>query len=164
MVAGLSFQVASLAIFIGLCGDFAWRVCKDRKSRPLELSQILPCSSFRFHTFLYSESHASIANYRSTPLTCYVPSALALATLCIFIRSCFRVAELRGGFNGALANQQVTFMILEGAMIVIACIALTMAHPGLVFGKAYKAVKTNTSGNEVDLVGAERTTSVAKPA
>ena len=56
------------------------------------------------------------------------------ATLAIFIRSCFRVAELREGFDGKLANQQVTFMILEGAMVAIASIALTVAHPGLIFG------------------------------
>ena len=57
-----------------------------------------------------------------------------IATLTIFIRSCFRVAELQQGFDGKLANQQVSFMILEGAMTAIASIALTVAHPGLLFG------------------------------
>ncbi len=59
--------------------------------------------------------------------------ALALATLTIFVRSVFRCAELRGGFKGKLAQQQVTFMILEGAMIVIAVGLLTIWHPGWVF-------------------------------
>ena len=68
---------------------------------------------------------------------------LALATLCIYIRSCFRVAELQGGFGGTLANQEVTFMILEGGMIAIASIALTVGHPGLVFGKSWKAANVN---------------------
>lgn len=63
--------------------------------------------------------------------------ALGLATLTIFIRSCFRVAELSQGFNGKLANDQVTFMVLEGMMVSIACIALTVAHPGLIFGKSW---------------------------
>ena len=71
-----------------------------------------------------------------TSLTwCLIP-ALVVATLCIFIRSCFRVAELQGGFDSALANQQITYMILEGAMIIIATTALTVGHPGLVFGKS----------------------------
>ena len=60
--------------------------------------------------------------------------ALIIATIAIFIRSCFRVAELKGGFGGKLANQEVTFMILEGAMVAIASLALTIAHPGLIFG------------------------------
>lgn len=61
--------------------------------------------------------------------------ALALATICIFVRSVFRVAELSAGFGGKLANDEVTYMILEGAMIVIASVTLTIMHPGIGFGK-----------------------------
>jgi hypothetical protein len=39
-----------------------------------------------------------------------------------------------------LANDEVLYMILEGAMIVIASTALTVMHPGIGFGKeAWKA-------------------------
>lgn len=61
--------------------------------------------------------------------------AIALATLGIYIRSIFRVAELQEGFDGRLANDEVTFMVLEGAMIAIACIVLTALHPGFIFGR-----------------------------
>jgi hypothetical protein len=64
--------------------------------------------------------------------------ALAFATLFIFIRSCFRVAELSSGFASALANDQVTFMVLEGAMIVLASLALTVFHPGRCFDGGWK--------------------------
>ena len=74
--------------------------------------------------------------------------ALGLATLTIYIRSCFRVAELQGGFNGTLANEEVPFMILEGAMVVIAAISLTVAHPGLIFGKSWGAGNVINGGNE----------------
>ena len=30
MIAGLASQVASLVVFMALCGDFAWRVSKAR--------------------------------------------------------------------------------------------------------------------------------------
>lgn len=43
------------------------------------------------------------------------------------------MAELKQGFNGALANQQVSFMILEGAMIILAITPLTLLHPGVAF-------------------------------
>ena len=46
------------------------------------------------------------------------------------------MAELQGGFDSYLANEQITYMIWEGAMIVIATTALTVGHPGLVFGKS----------------------------
>jgi len=64
--------------------------------------------------------------------------ALALATVCILIRSIFRVAELSEGFNGPLANQQVTFMVLEGAMVVFAAVSITIFHPGLAMQGAWK--------------------------
>lgn len=63
--------------------------------------------------------------------------------MCIFVRSVFRVAELSEGFGGKLANQQVTFMILEGAMIVVACVCLTGSQPGLVFGTLWKEMGFN---------------------
>ena len=59
--------------------------------------------------------------------------ALAFATLFILIRSCFRVAELSGGFGSALANDEVTFMVLEGGMVISATLALTILHPGKAF-------------------------------
>lgn len=64
---------------------------------------------------------------------------LGTATLVIFIRSVFRVAELSGGFHGPLANNQVSFMILEGAMVCIACLSLTILHPGMCFQGEWRA-------------------------
>jgi hypothetical protein len=59
-----------------------------------------------------------------------------LATVCIYIRSIFRVAELSGGFNGYLANNEIIFTVIEGAMIFIAAICLsTIGHPGIGFQK-----------------------------
>lgn len=37
-----------------------------------------------------------------------------------------------------MANQEVTFMLLEGAMVSIAALALTLAHPGFVFKRFWK--------------------------
>ena len=113
MVAGVAWQVFSLALFSATCLDFAGRVRKTSRS------QLNPAftefrESAKFKLFLFS---------------------LATATLTIFTRSVFRVAELSGGFHGRLATQEVTFMILEGAMIAVAVICLTVFHPGLVFGK-----------------------------
>jgi hypothetical protein len=77
-------------------------------------------------------------------MTC---SALAFATLFILIRSCFRVAELSGGFGSSLANDEITFMVLEGGMIISATLALTIFHPGRAFdgGWAKAGYKFRTS-------------------
>ncbi len=49
----------------------------------------------------------------------------------IFTRSVFRCAELKDGFQGPLANDQVTFMVLEGAMVASAVVMMTVVHPGI---------------------------------
>ncbi|KAL8726140.1 MAG: hypothetical protein Q9166_006897 [cf. Caloplaca sp. 2 TL-2023] len=114
MIAGLAFQVVSLSVFAALCVDFFWSVKKHGGVSRSVLQARLSCSVGRFHLFIGS---------------------ISLATLTIYVRSVFRVAELQGGFDGHLANDEVTFMILEGAMVATASIALTAPHPGMIFGK-----------------------------
>lgn len=75
---------------------------------------------------------------------------LGFTTLLILIRSSFRVAELSEGFGSALANNEVTFMILEGGMVASAVILLTAMHPGLVFArKGWKEAGWSFSGKPI---------------
>jgi len=66
-------------------------------------------------------------------------SAVVIASLFIFIRCVYRVVELSDGFSGKLANDETTFLVLEGPMIMIAMLALTAFHPGIVFKGDWKA-------------------------
>lgn len=78
------------------------------------------------------------------------PLALGFTTLLILIRSSFRVAELSEGFGSALANNEVTFMVLEGGMVASAVILLTVIHPGLVFErKGWKEAGWTLSGKSM---------------
>jgi hypothetical protein len=114
MLAGLSVQVASLALFACLCGEFALRLYQNPQSWGPKHETLY--SSKLFKAFLVG---------------------LSVATLTIFIRSTFRVAELSGGFKGPLANNEISFMILEGCIIIIACGCLTFLHPGIAFQGAW---------------------------
>ncbi|KAI9824052.1 MAG: hypothetical protein M1832_002120 [Thelocarpon impressellum] len=110
MAAGLGFQVASLVLFIGLCTEFAFRCRKHR--------QILnPVHKQLRESFLFKACLAS----------------LAFASLAILARSIFRVVELSEGFLGRLANDEPAFMVADGTMIAVACIVLTVFHPGFCF-------------------------------
>lgn len=120
MLAGLSCQVVSLVIFSVLCGEFALRCYQNPQS--------------------FNMQHASL--YQSKLWKSFL-IGLAVATLAIFIRSVFRVAELSAGFNGPLANNEISFMILEGTMIVIATALLTILHPGICFRGAWNAANFN---------------------
>ncbi|KAF2144367.1 uncharacterized protein K452DRAFT_222702 [Aplosporella prunicola CBS 121167] len=118
MIAGLAAQVASLALFMALCAEYAFRLSRRRELLDSSFSGLR--STFKFKAFLF---------------------ALAAATVLIFVRCCFRVAELNEGFNGELANDEVIFMILEGPMIILACACLTVFHPGISFGGRWAEIK-----------------------
>lgn len=119
MIAGVSWQVFSLALFGVLCAQFAWKV-RNAPAFQLNIHFAGLREARSFQMFLWS---------------------LGVATLTIFIRSVFRCAELSEGFDGPMANDEVTFMVLEGAMICVAVIALTVFHPGIVWkGQWHDAV------------------------
>ncbi|KID59619.1 RTA-like protein, partial [Metarhizium hybridum] len=118
MIAGLSFQVASLLTFIILSGDFWWRLrgsngVQEQKTSKLRMSTMVKA----------------------------FPWATGIATIAIFIRCVYRLAELQEGFAGKLANDEVLFMIFEGPMITLAAIAITIFHPGFCFKGAWGSLK-----------------------
>lgn len=135
MLAGLSCQVAPLALFAGCYAEFAFRVCCYARNPGHPYNNELPLRLTPIST--------SLSSIRSgAPLTSTLPQSplfraflicLCTATLDIFIRSCFCVAGLSGDFHGLLANNQVSFMVLEGGMVAIACLTLTVLHPGVCF-------------------------------
>lgn len=111
MVAGLAFQVFSLALFMGLWGEFVVRMWRcEEGDKNVAFNGLR--RSFVFRAFQIS---------------------LFAATVLIFVRSVYRVAELESGFGGELANDQTLFMVFEGPMIIAASAALTVFHPGRSF-------------------------------
>jgi hypothetical protein len=114
MIAGLAFQVVSLTIYIALSMEFVYRARRVRRS------------NLNFDFF----------NLRKGIMFRVFPYAIAVITIAIYIRCAFRVAELKDGFGGELANDQTRFMILEGPMINIATIALTVCHTAIAFRSA----------------------------
>ncbi|KAJ5722870.1 RTA1 domain protein [Penicillium malachiteum] len=118
MIAGLAFQVASLLLFMVLATEFIFAVHKSSKEeRNDEFTGLR--QQLKWKMFLY---------------------CLGLATVTIFIRSTFRVAELKGGFSSALANNQVDLMVLESSMVSIACICLTAGHPAFIIGGTWSSL------------------------
>jgi len=111
MIAGLLLQVVGLSLFLFVGGWFALSVFRSKGNRNQKYYSVT--TSFLFKAFLVG---------------------LFTATITIMVRSIYRCIELWGGFSGALfADHEVTFMILEPTMIIIACLLLTGLHPAWCF-------------------------------
>ncbi|KAI9375886.1 RTA1 like protein-domain-containing protein [Aspergillus egyptiacus] len=124
MIAGLAWQVVSLGIFTALSTCFYLRVRKAAST----------------------DFNPDFAGLRSTR---YFKGSLwgfGVATIAIFVRSVYRCLELREGFDGELANDEVTFMILEATTIATAVIALTAFHPGAAWKGQWNEAVWSTRG------------------
>lgn len=73
MIAGLSTQVVSLAIFMALCLDFAWKVRKNQHKLNPEMHMIVLRNSIKWKAFLAGESFfiftfaRALINHKSRP-------------------------------------------------------------------------------------------------
>lgn len=122
-IAGLSFQVFTLVIFIALAAEYAFRYSKAEGSG----SKL----SAKFKIFILF---------------------LSAAIVLILIRCAYRIDELKDGYGGSLIHDQGLFIGLEGVsvlpspqissfstdpsirMIILACYSLIVSHPGPIFG------------------------------
>jgi hypothetical protein len=117
MVAGLFLQAISLTVFLLYLAYF-YLQCRSGGVLDMNPAKTACRSRGLFKVFLFS---------------------LVLATIAILARSIFRVAELWQGFSGELWNDEVDFMVLDGAMISLAVLLLTVFHPGPAFGDQWHA-------------------------
>ena len=84
-LAGLSFQVFTLCVFIVLVSEYTWRFLKG------------------------SQGHRNISMHFKI-----FAGFLAFATLLILIRCAYRIDELSDGYNGPLIHNEPLFVALEG--------------------------------------------------
>lgn len=117
VLAGLAFQVFTMLVFIICSLEFGRRArARYRKEARGELPVTPGCAALRRSA------------WRKTFL-----GALAFSTVCIFARCAYRVAELSGGWRGPLARSRVLFILLEGALVLLASFAMVALHPAWTF-------------------------------
>jgi len=140
ITAGLIFQVITLFIFMVVGGDLALQIsrCRRRLGDALALSQephlVRIRASWQFSGFL---------------------GAMIFATILIFWRSAYRVAELNKGWTGPLTFNQDLFVSFEGILMVLVVSALGIFHPALCMGAVMDKVKSDASTGGSGALGSE---------
>jgi len=71
---------------------------------------------------------------RDTSLSVWFAAAFGVATVLIYLRTCFRLAETAEGLNGELQTNEVYFACLEFAPVALAVVLFAMWHPGRCVG------------------------------
>lgn len=117
MIAGLGSQVLFTAIFCIVLGVLYRRVLQSSGGQHMRL--YMSGTFENFNRFWQAFIDTTIG--------------AAVAAACLFIRSCWRVAELSDGFNGPLAAKEGIFIALDSIPIVIMSVILTLLEPGYWF-------------------------------
>lgn len=118
MMIGLAFQVVTLLIF----GIMALQVYS------------------RISKYKGEFTHSAKAMRNSKKFKGLIASIIISYTT-ILIRCIYRIAEMAGGWSNPIMQDQVSFIILDGVMCVIAVLALNIFHPGFLFKQSYATVK-----------------------
>ncbi|EER29924.1 RTA1 like protein family [Coccidioides posadasii C735 delta SOWgp] len=112
IITGIAFQVATMSVcgFLGL--DFFLRA--SRKGAFSDRGQL-------------SEKQR---HWKSFKIFCW---AEILAYTTVLVRCIYRIPEMAGGWGNELMQNEKEFLILDGAMVAISVLALTIFHPGIWF-------------------------------
>lgn len=121
MVAGMAFQVFTMSVFFFMTLDFLWRVYKGKRNPDIVDTQA---------------NNPEIQAIRNSPKLKWFVGAVFLSFVFIFTRSVYRVVELAEGWYGKLLQHEAYLLVLDGLMMLIAIIILTVFYPGFVFGRA----------------------------
>ncbi|KAF1967794.1 RTA1-domain-containing protein, partial [Bimuria novae-zelandiae CBS 107.79] len=119
IVTGIAFQVATMAVcgVLVLVYLFRYRRARAERHAATEKSD-------------FDMSRASGPVSRKL----YVFGAmLVLAYFTILIRCIYRIPEMAGGWGNPLMRKEKEFLLLDGMMVAIACLALTIFHPAFFF-------------------------------
>ncbi|GAB7327852.1 hypothetical protein MBLNU13_g11642t1 [Cladosporium sp. NU13] len=128
IMAGIAFQVATMATCMVLTLDFFIRLSRNRRNDVASTGTPGALSDPKFKFYL---------------------GCSAFGFLTIFIRCVYRLPEMAGGWGGELMRREDEFMVLDGMMTAIAAICLTVAHPGIflpTIGSRNRAATTEEKG------------------
>jgi len=136
IIAGIALQSVTMFVCGSLILDFFLRRRKARTSGKVETEGTTSLDA----TELANDAHVkSPARFR---IFCW---AIGFATFTILVRCIYRLPEMAGGWGNPRMRDETTFLILDGMMIALASIALTVAHPGFMFPPMRKVRKSRTT-------------------
>jgi len=120
IIAGIALQVVVLMLFGAAGADYWLRVRKWAHSGDHSTGDIALYSARKFRLFL---------------------CGVAVAYACVMVRCVYRVAEMAGGWGNHIMQDEVSFMILDGGLVLTCVTLLTVFHPGIYFQQMTKPSK-----------------------
>jgi hypothetical protein len=139
IIAGIALQ--SVTMFV--CGAIVWDFfSRRRKARTQNKTETEGVTSMDAAVLTNDVQTKSPLKFR---IFCW---AIGFAFLTILIRCLYRIPEMAGGWGNSRMRDEPPFLVLDGAMVAMASIAFTVAHPGFMFPPMRKSKRTTAPVSE----------------
>ncbi|KAG0681043.1 hypothetical protein C6P40_002823 [Pichia californica] len=117
-IAGLAFQAFTMTIFQYFWYTFLWKVYKSKK------------------LFDEDEFNPRYLNLRKNNkfMKPFI-LAVSISVILIYTRSIYRAIEMGKGYTSYLTTNEIYFDILDGLMVALSGLLMSIVSPGLVYGK-----------------------------
>lgn len=163
IIAGIVFQTFAMSVFVCFWFEFLIRVyfrhAKEipgdypfkKKSPKNFLKLLFNAKSVREYKRNELEPfyNPRFSHIRMGKLFPYMPLAITISVVVIYIRCIYRVVELAEGWRGYLITHEVFIMVLDALMVAIAGLIAIPFHPVWVFG-IQNVVKLATIRKKMD--------------
>ncbi|VBB84586.1 Putative protein of unknown function [Podospora comata] len=136
IIAGIVLQVVVLGGFGGLGGEFLYRVGKWIKTGEAGEEVVRLWNDRGFRRFGYAVLGAYVA---------------------ILLRCIYRIAEMAGGWGNHIMQDEWSFVVLEGIMVLIACLLLAFFPPGVLFPEMAVRMAAGRKSAKGDVEGQTQT-------
>ncbi|WWC87435.1 uncharacterized protein L201_002324 [Kwoniella dendrophila CBS 6074] len=139
MLAGILFQLGTMAIFVALASDFIFRVIFRKPYQHLAIKysqsntpELENNGEPKSNTNIAAELPESAVSTRTEDIKKgqILLAGVAFASAMIFVRGIYRSIELAQGWSGYLITHEVYFIYLDGLPMVLCLAAFAVAHPG----------------------------------
>lgn len=137
IIVGIVLQIVIMLVVFALSFDYARQYWTARRS--VSSTRKAPLTNESEEDLEKTAGAAS--DLHISPISrrwqCFL-SLIAAAYLFIFIRCIYRIVEFSGGWAGAPMRNEPSFLVLDGAMMALACICLTVGQPPLMFKEMFE--------------------------
>jgi len=137
IIAGIALQAVTMSVCGLVVLDFFLRRRKARSEPKIEMEGTTSTSLDA--TTL--PNHAHVSSPLRFRIFCWT---IGFAFCTILIRCIYRVPEMAGGWGNPRMRDEPVFLALDGAMVALASIAFTVAHPGFMFPPMRKGRKVRS--------------------
>ncbi|UPK90167.1 hypothetical protein LCI18_001102 [Fusarium solani-melongenae] len=122
LIAGVSFQVVNMVV----CGVLMLIYIYRYRNAGKLATYTVDCGG---DGIISTDSPASHRTTQSDKRVKQFIYSITIAYIAIIIRCIYRIPEMASGWGSSIMRNEATFMVFDGAMILLAVLLLTLVHP-----------------------------------